>query len=59
MKRKILHLIDFAAVMTLLIGASAADWSPIGIVMMLILVPCAYIGLRQWAEKERSMNERN
>jgi p-aminobenzoyl-glutamate transporter AbgT len=59
MKRKVLRFIDFAAIMTLLIGASAADWSPIGIVMMLILVPCAYIGLRQWAEKERSLHERN
>ncbi len=57
MKRKILHLIDFAAIMTLLIGASAADWSPIGLVAAMILIPCAYIGLRQWAE--RSMNERN
>lgn len=57
MKRKILRLIDFTAIMTLLIGASAADWSPIGIVAAMILIPCGYIGLRQWAE--RSMNERN
>lgn len=57
MKRKILHLIDFAAVMTLLIGASAADWSPIGLVAVMILIPCGYIGLRQWAE--RTAHERN
>lgn len=57
MKRMILHFLDFAAVMTLLIGASAADWSPIGLVSVMILIPCAYIGLRQWAEKERSLNE--
>lgn len=57
MKRKVLRFIDFAAIMTLLIGASAADWSPIGIVAAMILIPCGYIGLRQWAE--RSMNERN
>lgn len=57
MKRRILHLMDFAAIMTLLIGASAADWSPIGLVAVMILIPCAYIGLRQWAE--RTLHERN
>lgn len=57
MKRKILRFIDFAAIMTLLIGASAADWSPIGLVAVMILIPCAYIGLRQWAE--RTLHERN
>lgn len=59
MKRMILHFLDFAAIMTLLIGASAADWSPIGIVAAMILTPCGYIGLRQWAKKERSLHERN
>ncbi len=57
MKHKILNFIDFAAIMTLLIGASAADWSPIGIVAAMILIPCGYIGLRQWAE--RTLHERN
>lgn len=59
MKRKILRLLDWSAIGSILLGASAADWSPIRIVMMLILVPCAYIGLREWAEEERSLNERN
>ena len=57
MKRMILHFFDFAAIAAILIGASAADWSPIWLVAVMILIPCAYIGLRQWAEKERSMNE--
>lgn len=57
MKRKLLRFLDFAALFTILIGGSAADWTPLPIVMALILIPCAYIGLRQWAE--RSMNERN
>lgn len=59
MKRKILRLLDIAAMMTIALGATAADWSPIRIVMLLILVPCAYIGLREWAENERSLHERN
>lgn len=57
MKRKFLRALDFAALFTILIGGSAADWTPVPIVMAMILIPCAYIGLRQWAE--RSMNERN
>lgn len=52
MKRKVLHFFDFSAFMVALIGASAADWTPVGIVMMMIFIPCAYIGLREWAEKE-------
>lgn len=52
MKRMILHFLDFVAIAAILIGASAADWSPVGIVMMMIFIPCAYIGLREWAEKE-------
>lgn len=57
MKRKLLRFLDFAALFIILIGGSAADWTPLPIVMALILIPCGYIGLRQWAE--RSMNERN
>lgn len=52
MKRKILRTFDFIAIAGILIGASAADWTPVGIVMMMIFIPCAYIGLREWAEKE-------
>lgn len=51
MKRKFLRALDFAALFTILIGGSAADWTPLPIVMALILVPCCYIGLRQWAER--------
>ncbi len=39
----------------ILLGGSAADWTPVPIVMAMILIPCAYIGLRQWAE--RTANE--
>ena len=59
MKRKILRLLDCVAIGSILLGATAADLSPIHIVMMLILVPCAYVGLREWAEEERSLHERN
>ena len=52
LKRKILRALDFAAIAAILIGASAADWTPVGIVMMMIFIPCVYIGLREWAEKE-------
>lgn len=52
MKRRFLHFLDFSAFMVALIGASAADWTPVGIVMMMIFIPCAYIGLREWAEKK-------
>lgn len=51
MKRKLLRFLDFAALFIILIGGSAADWTPLPIVMALILIPCAYIGLRQWAER--------
>lgn len=56
MKRKLLRFLDFAALFTILIGGSAADWTPVPIVMALILVPCVYIGIREWAEKERVDN---
>jgi|GEM_PF-5480175 hypothetical protein len=55
MKRKILRALDFAALFMILLGGSAADWTPVPIVMAMILIPCAYIGLRQWAE--RTANE--
>lgn len=51
LKRKILRAFDFAALFTILIGGSAADWTPLKIVMPMILIPCCYIGIRQWAEK--------
>lgn len=51
LKRKILRAFDFAALFTILIGGSAADWTPLPIVMALILIPCGYIGIRQWAER--------
>ena len=51
LKRKILRTFDFADIAGILIGASAADWTPVGIVMMMIFIPCAYIGLRELAEK--------
>lgn len=52
-KRKILRAFDFAALFTILIGGSAADWTPIPIVMAMVLIPCGYIGLREWAEHEK------
>lgn len=51
MKRKILRAFDFAAIASIILGGSAADWTPVGIVMIMIFIPCAYIGLREWAEK--------
>lgn len=51
LKRKILRAFDFAALFTILIGGSAADWTPLPIVMALILIPCGYIGIRQWSER--------
>ena len=56
MKRKLLRFLDFAALFIILIGGSAADWTPVPIVMAMILVPCVYIGIREWAEKERVDN---
>lgn len=56
MKRKLLRFLDFAALFIILIGGSAADWTPIPIVMAMVLIPCGYIGLREFAE--RRINDR-
>lgn len=51
LKRKILRALDFSAMASIILGGSAADWTPLKIVMPMILIPCCYIGIRQWAEK--------